>query len=103
MNIDNVIGLDFERYIKMKPSQQIRMQIKNLAMEFLQGLDKEHASEEFTVISSETGVKNFTVAGYMLNSAFSQDRNKWNEISSLVVDHLYVQDKKLSSEDLVER
>lgn len=103
MNIDNVIGLDFERYNKMKPSQQVKMKIKNLAMEFLHSLDKEHASEEFTAICAETDTKTFTVAGYILNSAFSQDRNKWNEINSLVVDHLYVQEKKLSSGDLVER
>ena len=72
-------------------------------MEFLQCLDKEHASEEFDVICNEPDTKPFTVAGYLLNSAFSQDRNKWNEISSLVVDHLYLNDKKLSSKDLVER
>ena len=35
MNIDNVIGLDFERYNKQKPSKEIKLKIKNLAMEFL--------------------------------------------------------------------
>lgn len=37
INIDNVIGFDFEHYTKMKPSQQIKLKIKNLVMEYVQG------------------------------------------------------------------
>ena len=50
LNIDNVMNVDFERYNKMKPSQQIKLKIKNLVMEFLAGDDKEHAYESFTDI-----------------------------------------------------
>jgi|FrelakmetLWP11LW_1041352.scaffolds.fasta_scaffold30585_1 hypothetical protein len=35
INIDNVIGFDFEHYNKMKPTQQIKLKIKNLVMEFV--------------------------------------------------------------------
>lgn len=74
----------------MKPNQEVRLKIKNLAMEYLQGQDKEHASEEFAAICSETKTVPFIVAGYLFNSACSQDQNKWNEISSLVVDHFFM-------------
>ena len=67
INIDNVIGLDFEHYNKIKPAQHIKLKIKNLVLEFMQSLDKEHASEEFTHICSQTNTKPFMVAGYILN------------------------------------
>lgn len=50
MNTDNVVGLNFEKYNKIKPSQHIKLKIANLFMEFKQSLDKQHASEEFLSI-----------------------------------------------------
>ncbi len=47
LNIDNVIGLDFENYNKMKPTQQIKLKIKNLVNEFVHVDDKEVASADF--------------------------------------------------------
>lgn len=50
INIDNVVGLDFEHYNKMKPSQQIKLKIKNLVMEFISVGDSEAASVDFKEI-----------------------------------------------------
>ena len=50
INVDNVIGLDFEHYNKMKPTTQIKLKIKNLVNEFVQVDDKEVASEDFADI-----------------------------------------------------
>jgi len=72
INIDNVIGFDFEHYNKMKPSQQIKLKIKNLVMEFVQGRDREHASSEFIDLCATNDIKPYMVAGYILNNAFSQ-------------------------------
>ena len=40
MNQENVVGLDFERYNKIKPSQVIKLKIQNLFMEFKESRDK---------------------------------------------------------------
>jgi len=50
VNIDNVIGLDFEKYNKMKPSQQIKLKIKNLVEEYVSVGDTEVASLDFADI-----------------------------------------------------
>ena len=34
MNTDNVVGLNFEKYNKIKPSNHIKLKIANLFMEF---------------------------------------------------------------------
>ena len=71
VNIDNVIEVDFERYNQHKPSQQMKLKIRNLAMEYLQGLDQEHASEEFTDICQKHDTKPFIVIGLIIKYAFS--------------------------------
>jgi len=71
MNTDNVVGLNFEKYNKIKPSNHIKLKIANLFMEFKESLDKQHASEEFLIICQETETKEFMVAGHILNNAFS--------------------------------
>lgn len=40
MNVDNVVGLDFERYKKMSQSPQVRLKIENLFLEYKEGGDK---------------------------------------------------------------
>jgi hypothetical protein len=50
MNIENVVGLNFEKYNKIKPSKQIKLKILNLFMEYKESLDKQHATEEFLSI-----------------------------------------------------
>ena len=102
MNTDNVVGLNFEKYNKIKPSNHIKLKIANLFMEFKESLDKQHASEEFLIICQETETKEFMVAGHILNNAFSQDEANWNEISSLVIDHLYLEKGLFEGKDLVE-
>lgn len=42
------------------------------------------------------------VAGHILNNAFSQDESWWNEISSLVIEHFYLEKKLFEGKDLVE-
>ena len=42
------------------------------------------------------------VAGHILNNAFSQDLDNWNEISSLVIDHFYLEKGLFEGKDLVE-
>lgn len=42
------------------------------------------------------------VAGHILNIAFSQDEANWNEISSLVIDHFYLEMNLIEGNDLVE-
>ena len=42
------------------------------------------------------------VAGHILNNAFSQDKANWNEISSLVIDHFYLEKGLFEGKDLVE-
>ena len=103
INIDNVIGLDFEHYNKIKPSQQIRLKIVNCVQEYLQAGDLDVASEDFADICQRTETKPFIAAGYMLIFGFSQDLNNWNRISKLVVDQLHLKDTRISAQDLVER
>jgi len=71
INMDNVVGLDFENYNKMKPSQEIKLKISNLFLEYKENADKNHAMEEFLAICEETKTKRFMCAGYILNNAFS--------------------------------
>lgn len=71
INQDNVLGLDFENYNKLKPSQEIKLKISNLFMEFKENCDKEHAMEEFLAICEETSTKKYIFAGHILNNAFS--------------------------------
>lgn len=103
MNQENVVGLDFERYNKIKPSPEIKRKIANLFLEFKESKDKKHAMEEFLDICDQTETSRFMVAGHILNNALSQDENNWNNISSLVIDYLYTEKKLLKSTDIVER
>ena len=96
INIDNVIGIDFEHYNKMKPSQQIKLKIKNMVEEFVQGGDLEAATLDFADICQETETQPFMVAAYILNIAFSQDQSNWNRTSSLILDHLVSQENRIS-------
>ena len=89
MNQENVVGLDFERYNKTKPSPEIKLKISNLFLEFKESLDKEHAMEEFLGICDETETSRFMVAGHILNYAFSQDESNWNHLSSFVIQYLH--------------
>lgn len=86
----------------MKPTQQIKLKIKNLVTEFFSGADKDHAYEQFDAICQETETKPFMVAGYIFLNAFSQDQGNWDKISSLMVDNLFLQDRRLSGEDFIE-
>ena len=103
MNQENVVGLDFERYNKIKPSPEIKLKISNLFLEFKESRDKEHAMGEFLGICEQTETSKFMVAGHILNNAFSQDENNWNHISSFVIEHLHEEKRLLSGQDLVER
>ena len=71
MNVNNVVGLNFEKYNEIKPSRVIKLKIANLFMEFKESQDKQHASEEFLAICQETETKEFMVAGHILNNGFS--------------------------------
>ena len=102
INIENVLNVDFEHYNKIKPPQPIKLKIKNLVMEFIQGADQEHASVEFTEICQQEQIEPFMVAGYILNNGFSHDQNNWNRIVSLVVDTLFQRDRSLTGPHLVE-
>ena len=102
INIENVLNVDFEHYNKIKPPQPIKLKIKNLVMEFIQGADQEHASVEFTEICQQEQIEPFMVAGYILNNGFSHDQNNWNRIVSLVVDTLFQQERSLTGPHLVE-
>lgn len=53
MNVDNVVGLNFEKYNDIKPNRNIKLKISNLFMEFKESLDKQHATEEFLRICQE--------------------------------------------------
>lgn len=66
------------------------MKIKNLVVEFLATRDKEAASEAFVDICQQNDTQSFMVAGYILNNSFSQDKNNWNMLSSLIVDYLFI-------------
>ena len=102
MNLHNVVGLNFEKYNQIKPSNHIKLKIANLFMEFKESQDKQHASEEFLAICQETETKEFMVAGHILNNAFSQDEANWRIISSLVIDHFYSEKGLFAGKDLVE-
>jgi len=43
------------------------------------------------------------VAGYVLNQAFSMDHTNWGKVSSLIVEHLFQNERRISGQDLVER
>ena len=64
--------------------------------------DEKHAAEEFTDIIKETGLKPFMFVGYLLNNALSMDPKGWQEISNLVIDHLWKEEKLFEGQDLLE-
>ncbi len=90
MNEQNVIGTNFEKYNDQKPSQEIRRKIANYFLEYKELQDKKLAKENFIEICRETQIKRFIFVGYILNNAFSQDAEGWDEIFSLVVDYLCI-------------
>jgi len=49
-----------------------------------------------------TESKTFLVAGYILNNAFSLDQANWSKLCSLILDHLYAEEKRITGKDLVE-
>lgn len=71
MNRFNVVGLDFQQYNDLKPTNAIKLQIHNLFMEYENSLDTDHAAEEFLNICQSTGTEKFMAIGYILNNAFS--------------------------------
>lgn len=89
MNKNNVVGLNFEQYNDLKPTNAIKLRIHNLFMEYENSSDIDHAAAEFLEICQSTGTEKFMAIGYILNNAFSQKLMGWQRISSLVVDHFY--------------
>jgi hypothetical protein len=71
MNEQNVIGMNFEKYNDIKPSQEIRRKIANMFLEYRELRDKEHARDSVIEICRETGISRFVFLGYILNNAFS--------------------------------
>lgn len=53
-------------------------------------------------LCSSGGVPAFNIIGYILHNAFSFDHEGWTDFLSLIIDHLYTQEKLVSSEDLLE-
>lgn len=47
LNLNNVIGLNLERYNDLKPSKEVKRMITNLFMEYNESGDVEHCASEF--------------------------------------------------------
>lgn len=71
MNRINVVGLNFEQYNDLKPTNAIKLRIHNLFMEYENSSDIDHAAGEFLEICESTGTDKFMSIGYILNNAFS--------------------------------
>jgi hypothetical protein len=56
MNEQNVIGMNFEKYNDIKPSQDIRRKIANYFQEYKETQDKNHAKNDFIDICRETSI-----------------------------------------------
>ena len=102
LNKINVTGLDFEQYQELKPSYEMRRKVANLCQEFSNLHDKKHAAEEFQDIIKENEILPFIFIGYLLNNALSMDPQGWKDISSLVIDHFWKEEKLFNGEDLLE-
>lgn len=53
-------------------------------------------------ICQETGISRFIFVGYILNNAFSQDEEGWEEIFALVVDYLCIKEQLFNLNELLE-
>jgi hypothetical protein len=71
-------------------------------MEYTETKDRAHAKESFLEMCSIGSVPVFNIVGYILHNAFSFDQSGWKDFLELIIDHLYIQEKLLSSEDLLE-
>jgi hypothetical protein len=47
-------------------------------------------------------LQKFVFVGYLLNNALNMDPAGWEEISDLVIDHFYVEQKLFEGKDLIE-
>jgi hypothetical protein len=103
MNMVNAVGLNLEQYNDLKPTAAIKLRIHNLFKEYENSQDIDHAAAEFLEICQSTGTEKFMAIGYILNNAFSQKAQGWQQISNLVVDHFYTSKKLIQGSDLVER
>ncbi len=56
MNMQNVIGLNLEKYNDLKPSKEVKRMITNLFMEYNESMDVEHCANEFLDIQGKTGL-----------------------------------------------
>jgi hypothetical protein len=74
-----------------------------LFREYENSQDIDHAAAEFLEICKSTGVEKFMAIGYILNNAFAQKLEGWQQFSSLVVDHFYTGKGLIQGSDLVER
>ena len=102
LNQTNVVGLNFEKYNDLKPTPEIKRKITNLCMEYHELKDKKHAADEFIEIITSTGLQKFVFVGYLLNNALNMDPAGWQEISDLVINHFYVEQKLFEDKDLID-
>jgi hypothetical protein len=56
MNMQNVIGLNLERYNDLKPSKEVKRMITNLFLEYNESMDVEHCANEYLDIQAKTGL-----------------------------------------------
>jgi len=103
MNEQNVVGTNFEKYNReAKPSSEVRRKIANFVLEYKETKDRDFAKTAFVDLCQELNTPRFNFVGYILYSAFSQDSAGWKDLFSLIIDHLYLAEKLLTEEDLLE-
>ena len=103
MNEQNVIGMNFEKYNgEAKPSHEIRRKIANFVLEYRETKDRAHATDSFLEVCDETQIARYFFVGYILHNSFSFEPTGWNEFLELIVDHLYINKKLLTANDLIE-
>ena len=94
--------MNFEKYNNLKPTQEIRRKIANLFLEFQDNKNNEEFKGSFMEICQTTQTKEYIFLGYILNNAYSQTPDGWNEIFVLIVEYLYSDQKLFSTHDLIE-
>ena len=103
MNEQNVIGTNLEKYNREeRPTPEIRRKIANFVAEYKETKDRSFAKDSFLEVCDETLIPRFNFVGYILHNAFTQDQEGWKDLFSLIIDHLYLQEKLLTKNDLLE-